>query len=176
MGNIILIGYMGCGKTTVGNCIADLVKTYTFADTDALIVARQGRSISEIFETDGEQEFRMMETALLEELLAEKSDKQILATGGGMPLREENKRLLRRLGTVFYMRVTPETVYHRVQNDTTRPLLQCDNPMERIREMIRTRGPVYEAAADAVLDVDSLTPRGAADKILEIADRIGANK
>ncbi len=171
MGNIILIGYMGCGKTTVGNCIADLVKTYTFADTDALIVARQGRSISEIFETDGEQEFRMMETALLEELLAEKSDKQILATGGGMPLREENKRLLRRLGTVFYMRVTPETVYHRVQNDTTRPLLQCDNPMERIREMLGERAAAYETAADVILDADRLTPRGAAEEILKLAGK-----
>lgn len=176
MNNIILVGYMGCGKTTVGNCIADLANAYTFADTDALIVAGQGRSINDIFETDGEPAFRAMETALLEKLLMENTDRLVLATGGGMPVREENRRLLKELGTVVYMRVTPETVYGRIRHDTTRPLLQCDNPMERIREMIRTRGPAYEAAADAVLDVDSLTPREAAGKILEIADRIGANR
>lgn len=176
MRNIILVGYMGCGKTTVASCIADLAKGYTFADTDVLLVAQQGRSIGEIFETEGEPSFRAMETALLEKLIADGSDGLVLATGGGMPVREENRRLLRQLGTVIYMRVTPETVYGRIRHDTTRPLLQCDNPMERIREMIKAREPAYEAAADIVLDVDCFTPQTAAGEILKIVDGMGENR
>lgn len=176
MSNIILVGYMGCGKTTVGKCIVNLAKGYTFADTDEMIAAQQGRSISRIFEMDGESVFRAMETALLEKLLADKSDRLVLATGGGMPVREENRRLLRRLGAVIYMRVTPETVYGRIRNDTTRPLLQCNNPMERIREMIENRGPAYEAAADMVLDADGFTPQEAAGEVLKTVNRIGANR
>ncbi len=171
MSNIILTGYMGCGKTTVGTCIADLADGYTFADTDALIVAQQGRSINDIFEADGEAAFRAMETALLEKLLAENTDRLVLATGGGMPVREENRRLLKALGTVIYIRVTPETVYGRIQHDTTRPLLQCENPMERIREMLGARAAAYEAAADVILDADRLTPRGAVEEILKLAGK-----
>ncbi|MBD5471083.1 MAG: shikimate kinase, partial [Lachnospiraceae bacterium] len=152
MNNIILIGYMGCGKTTVGKNIAKL-KKHIFTDTDELIVAQQNRSISDIFEKDGEDVFRAMETALLEKMIADGNDRLVISTGGGMPVREENRQLLRQLGTVVYMRVKPETVYERIKGDTTRPLLQCDNPLERIREMIKSRGPAYEAAAELVIDV-----------------------
>lgn len=169
MENIILIGYMGCGKTTVGKSIVKLTKR-TFADTDEMIVAQQGRSISDIFEKDGEDVFRAMETALLEKMIADGNDGLVISTGGGMPVREENRALLNKLGTVVYMRVKPETVYERIKGDTTRPLLQCDNPLERIREMIKSRGPAYEAAAEVVIDVDSLTQLEAAE---EIIGRIG---
>ena len=166
MNNIILAGYMGCGKTTVGKRIAELAK-YTFADTDEMIVTQQGRSISEIFEKDGEEAFRAMETALLEKMIADKSDGLVLSTGGGMPVREENRPLLKRLGTVVYMRVMPDTVYERIKGDTTRPLLQCGNPPERIKEMTTGRTPAYEAAAKIVIDVDNLTPQEAAEEIIK---------
>lgn len=166
MRNIILIGYMGCGKTTVGKSIVEMTK-YMFSDTDEMIVAEQGRSISDIFEQDGEQKFRDMETALLAKMLAEKTDMRVISTGGGMPVREENRQLLRQLGTVVYLRVKPETVYKRIKGDTTRPLLQCENPMERIREMIKNRGPAYEAAAEFVMDVDNMTQREAAEEIIK---------
>ena len=169
MKNIILIGYMGCGKTTVGKSIVMLTKR-TFADTDEMIVAQQNRSISDIFEKDGEDAFRAMETALLEKMIADKNDSLVISTGGGMPVREENRQLLRQLGTVVYMRVKPETVYERIKGDTTRPLLQCDNPLERIREMIKSRGPAYEAAAEFIIDVDRLTQQEAAEEIIR---RIG---
>lgn len=165
MNNIILVGYMGCGKTTVGKSIAKFAN-YTFTDTDEMIAAQQGRSISEIFEKDGEDTFRAMETAFLEKLIAQKSDRFVISTGGGMPVREENRALLKRLGTVVYMRVTPDTVYERIKGDTTRPLLQCDNPLERIKEMIISRTPAYEEAAEFVIDVDSLTQQEAAEKII----------
>lgn len=165
MKNIILIGYMGCGKTTVGKSIAKATK-YTFADTDEMIAAQQGRSISDIFAQDGEPAFRDMETALLVKMLTEKNDTRVISTGGGMPVRKENRQLLRQLGTVVYLRVKPETVYERIKDDTTRPLLQCENPIERIREMIKSRGPAYEEAAELVIDVDNLTQREAAEQII----------
>lgn len=169
MKNIILIGYMGCGKTTIGKSIVMLTKR-TFADTDEMIVAQQNRSISDIFEKDGEDAFRVMETALLEKMIADKNDSLVISTGGGMPVRAENQKLLRQLGTVVYMRVKPETVYERIKGDTTRPLLQCDNPLERIREMIKSRGPAYETAAEFIIDVDNLTQQEAAEEIIR---RIG---
>ena len=165
MRNIILVGYMGCGKTTVGKQLAEHTK-YTFTDTDEMIVAQQGRSISDIFEKDGENAFRAMETALLEKMIADGNDTLVISTGGGMPIREENRRLLSRLGTVIYMRVKPETVYERIKGDTTRPLLQCENPLERIREMIKSRGTAYEAVADFIIDVDNLTQREVAEEII----------
>ncbi len=165
MKNIILVGYMGCGKTTVGKSIAEATK-YTFADTDEMIVAQQGRSISDIFAQDGEPAFRDMETALLVKMLTEKNDTCVISTGGGMPVQKENRNLLRQLGTVVYLRVKPETVYERIKGDTMRPLLQCENPMERIREMIKSRDPAYEAAAELVIDVDDLTQREVAEQII----------
>lgn len=165
MKNIILIGYMGCGKTTVGKSIAEATK-YTFVDTDEMIVAQQGRSISDIFAQDGEPVFRDMETALLVKMLTEKNDTRVISTGGGMPVQKENRQLLRQLGIVVYLRVKPETVYERIKGDTTRPLLQCENPIERIREMIKSRGPAYEETAELVIDVDNLTQREAAEQII----------
>ena len=164
MKNIILVGYMGCGKTTVGESIAEATR-YTFADTDEMIVAQQGRSISDIFAQDGEPAFRDMETALLVKMLTEKNDTCVISTGGGMPVQKENRNLLRQLGTVVYLRAKPETVYERIKGDTTRPLLQCENPMERIREMIKSRNPAYEEAAELVIDVDDLTQREVAEQI-----------
>lgn len=165
MDNIILTGYMGCGKTTVGKIIASLTDR-KFIDTDELIEIQEKKSISDIFEKDGELSFRDMETALLKKMISEKSKGLVIATGGGMPLREENRELLKLLGTVVYIRVKPETVYERLKADKTRPLLQCDNPKERIREMLQGREPAYEAAADIVIDADSITQEAAAEKII----------
>ena len=128
--NIILIGYMGCGKTTVGKNLARITG-YTFTDTDEMIEKEQGRTISEIFATDGEEAFRKMETKLLEQLIQEQSTQLVISTGGGMPLREKNRKLLAELGTVIYLQTKPQTVYERIKDDTKRPLLQC---AELIRE------------------------------------------
>ncbi|MDE7478489.1 MAG: shikimate kinase, partial [Lachnospiraceae bacterium] len=123
MDNIILTGYMGSGKTTVGRNVAKLMN-YTFVDTDELIVEQQNRSINEIFAADGEQAFRDMETALLQKLIADKKEHLVISTGGGMPLRAENRQLLSRLGKVVYLKASPKTIYNRIKGDTTRPLLQ----------------------------------------------------
>ncbi|MGN1171435.1 MAG: shikimate kinase, partial [Lachnospiraceae bacterium] len=108
MDNIILIGYMGCGKTTLGIRLSYHMRI-PFLDTDKLIEKNENREISGIFAQDGEEAFREMETETLRTLLRDKTRK-VISTGGGLPLREENRRLLKELGTVVYLRAEPETV------------------------------------------------------------------
>lgn len=152
--NLILIGFMGSGKTSVGLKLSYRMRV-PVEDTDKLIERREGRSVSEIFAEEGEAYFRRQETALLEELL-QKKQRVIYSVGGGTPVRSENRELLKKLGTVVYLRVRPETVYERLQGDTTRPLLQCENPLQRITELMDSRKEAYEACADVTVDVDGL--------------------
>ena len=153
--NIILIGFMGCGKSSVGIRLSYQLRR-TMIDTDKWIEQRQKKTISQIFQESGEEAFRQMETECLKELIRT-ADRQIISVGGGLPMREENHELLKELGRVFYLKVTPETVYERVKNDTTRPLLQVEDPMERIRTLMEKRAPVYEACADVILEASDLT-------------------
>lgn len=149
--NIILTGFMGCGKSSVGFRLSYYLRR-TLLDTDKWIEKKQGMSISEIFDRYGEGTFRQMETDCLKELL-NTADHQIIATGGGLPIREENHVLLKELGTVYYLKVTPEVVYDRLKGDTTRPLLQGDHPREKIEELFKARTPVYEQCADYIVEV-----------------------
>lgn len=150
--NIILTGFMGSGKTTLGLRLSYRLRI-PFLDTDNLIVQKAGMSIPEIFETKGEAAFRQMETELLQEL-GERTGRYIISTGGGTPLREENRKALKNLGTVVLFRVSPEEVWKRIGKDQNRPLLQCDDPQQRIRDLLAERTPKYEAAADFIIDVD----------------------
>ena len=86
--------------------------------------------------------------------ILEYKDRYIISVGGGLPLRAENRELLKKLGNVIYLRAKPDTIYERLKNDTTRPLLQCENPQKKITEMLAERSPIYEKAATAVVDVD----------------------
>lgn len=164
--NIVLVGYMGCGKTTVGMNLAKICG-YTFVDTDEMIELEQKETISNIFATRGEAAFRDMETALLEKMISENRQKLVISTGGGMPVKEVNRKLLNKLGTVVYLKASAETVYNRTKNDTKRPLLQCENPQERINEMLAVRGPIYEDVANVVIEVDLLKQSEIAEKIKE---------
>lgn len=161
--NIILIGFMGCGKSSVGIRLSYQLRR-TMIDTDKWIEQRQKKTISQIFQESGEEAFRQMETECLKELIRT-ADRQIISVGGGLPMREENHELLKELGRVFYLKVTPETVYERVKNDTTRPLLQVEDPMERIRTLMEKRVPVYEACADVILEASDLTLEEITEKI-----------
>ncbi|MDY5869594.1 MAG: shikimate kinase [Suilimivivens sp.] len=161
--NIILIGFMGCGKSSVGIRLSYQLRR-TMIDTDKWIEQRQKKTISQIFQESGEEAFRQMETECLKELIRT-ADRQIISVGGGLPMREENHELLKELGRVFYLKVTPETVYERVKNDTTRPLLQVEDPMERIRTLMEKRAPVYEACADVILEASDLTLEEITEKI-----------
>lgn len=162
--NIILIGFMGSGKTSVGIGLSYRLRM-PVEDTDKLIERREGCSVSDIFRDRGEDCFRQLETELLREL-AEGGGARIYSVGGGTPVRLENRKLLKRLGTVVYLRVRPETVYERLKNDDTRPLLRCENPLERIRELMGSRADAYEETADIILDVDEMTPEEIQDSIV----------
>ena len=162
--NIILIGFMGSGKTTVGVKLSWKFKM-PVEDTDKLIESREGRSISEIFACEGEAGFRAMETALLEEI-SKRSYARILSVGGGTVVNPVNRQLLKQCGTVIYLRLTPETVYKRLMGDTTRPLLQCENPLEKIRSLMEARKAAYEECADIIIDVDKLTVDGVLQSIV----------
>ena len=152
MGDIILIGFMGCGKTTVGLKLSYRLRR-PVVDTDKEIERAEKRTISEIFATDGEAYFRERETDCLRRLLAGGSGR-ILSVGGGLPLREENRALLHELGQVFYLRAGAQTIYERLKHDTTRPLLQGDDPQGKIERLLKEREACYTAAADVVIDVD----------------------
>ncbi len=164
MKNYILVGYMGCGKTTVGKNLARICNM-RFLDTDELIEEKQGRKISDIFATDGEQAFRDMETEVLQEMLEQKRTGFVISTGGGMPVREENRELLKKLGIVFYLKAKPDTVYERVKGDTKRPLLQCEDPLSRIRAMQEQREPAYREASDYIVEVDEYKQSQIAEQI-----------
>lgn len=153
--NIVLIGFMGSGKTSVGLKLSYRLRI-PVEDTDKLIENRQGVTVSEIFATEGEEAFRRMETELLQEL-GQRPYGRILSVGGGTPVREENRKLLKQCGTVVYLRAKAETIYERLQGDTTRPLLQCENPLERIRELLAAREDAYEECADVAVDVDDIS-------------------
>lgn len=149
MKHIVLIGFMGSGKSTMGKLVANKLG-WTFVDTDHYIEKKEGRTISAIFTDDGEDYFRSLETEVLKELL-ESEEKKVLALGGGTPLREENRALLKDAGYVIFLKVTPKEAYERLKDDTERPLLQVPNPQEKIKELLDFRNPIYESAADYVL-------------------------
>ena len=155
MNNIILIGFMGSGKTTVGIRLSYHMRR-TFVDTDKEIERQQEKEISQIFAQEGEPYFRMLETKLLEKMIETEHDR-IISTGGGLAVKAENRALLKRLGTVVYLKPSPETVYERIKGDTKRPLLQCEDPLQRIRELMKAREEAYSDAADIVVDVDGKT-------------------
>lgn len=165
MSNVILIGYMGCGKSTIGKKLSFRMKM-PYLDTDKLIENEQKTTISHIFETQGENAFRDMETRCIKKLFENKQD-YVISVGGGLPLREENRLLLSRLGQVVYLRATPETIYSRLKGDKTRPLLQGDDPQGKIHRMIKERGPVYEQASQIIVDVDGKSCEEIMNQIVE---------
>lgn len=147
------MGFMGCGKSTIGYKLSYKLKR-CLIDTDSLIEQKEGRIISDIFATKGEAYFRSLETNCLK-MLQEELGERIISLGGGTPLREENRSLIKELGTVIYLKASPETIYERTKNNTKRPLLQCENPKTRIEELLQQRNDIYESLADVVVCVDN---------------------
>lgn len=168
--NLVLIGFMGSGKTSVGLKLSYRLRM-TVEDTDKLIERREGRSIREIFASQGEEYFRQLESALLAELTGQRYAR-IYSVGGGTPVREENRRLLKKLGKVIYLRVKPETVYERLKGDTSRPLLQCEDPLGRIKELMESRREAYESCADVIVDADELEMDTLINKIEEEGNKM----
>jgi shikimate kinase len=140
--NIILTGFMGTGKTTVGKLLAHRLG-YRFVDTDELIQERSGKTIPEIFQEMGESAFRRMEAEIARELAA--GEGLVVATGGRLMLDPENAEVLGRRGRVFCLQAAPEEIVARVTGDAgvARPLLEGDDPLTRIRALLRERGAGY---------------------------------
>ena len=137
MKHIILMGFMGCGKSTIGGKLSNKLNK-GLIDTDSFIEQKEGMSISEIFATKGEAYFRDLEYACLK-TLSQETDASIIALGGGTPLREANQPLLKELGTIIYLKASPDTIYERTRHNNKRPLLQCENPRGRIEELLTQR-------------------------------------
>lgn len=172
MKNLVLIGYMGCGKTTIATFLAKHAN-YKMIDTDLYIEKQENAKVSEIFASYGENYFRQRETENIKTLIEDNKNTEdiVFSTGGGLPVKEENRVLLHKLGLVVYLKVSAETVYERLKGDTTRPLLQCDDPMERIEKMLAERNPIYENASDITVEVDHLSEQEIVNRILESSNK-----
>lgn len=162
--NIVLIGFMGCGKTTIGTALAEKLE-YKLLDTDAVIVDKEGKSIKTIFAEQGEGYFRNVETKTLEEL-EQTLEKAVVSTGGGLPLRECNGTILKRLGFVVFLKVEKETVLKRLEGDTTRPLLQGDNVENKVKDLLEFRNPIYEYTAHVAIETDNKSVDEIVDEII----------
>lgn len=152
MTNIILIGFMGAGKTTLGKATAQAVGC-RFVDTDDLIEETTGEKISDIFATKGEPYFRDLETQTIKGLLAQ-PEQMVVAVGGGLPVRTENRQLLKQLGTVIYLKADIDTLLSRLEGDTSRPKLQGGDLRERIESLMARREALYEDAAQEEVYTD----------------------
>ena len=160
---VFLTGFMGSGKSTVGRQLSRRLGL-PFMDTDSRIEKEQKKSITDIFAAEGEEAFRNMETQVLC-TVREEGVSRVVSTGGGLPMREENRGIMKDAGRVVFLRVRPETVYTRLQGDTTRPLLQKADPQAEVRRLLAERNPVYESGADLIVDVDGRTPEELAEEI-----------
>ena len=163
MRNIFLIGPMGSGKTTIGRQLASRIGK-EFYDTDKEIEKRTGVDVARIFEIEGEDGFRARETKMLKDLVS-KND-TIIATGGGSILVEENRNCIKENGQVVYLKSSSQKLYDRTARDKKRPLLNTDDRMATIEELLKIRGPFYEAAADVIVSTDDEPVQQIMNKII----------
>lgn len=163
--NIIFVGPMGAGKTTIGRQIAKALGR-TFYDSDNEIEKRTGVTIPLIFELEKEQGFRIRESAMIKELLSK--DNIVLATGGGAILSEKNRRIMSDHGYVVYLCAPLEQLVRRTARDKNRPLLQTKNPKKTIEDLLTIRDPLYRDVADHVLETDKFTVRQVVSRLQKI--------
>ncbi len=166
--NIVLIGFMGSGKSSIGKLVAKRMG-FQFIDTDAIVAGRAGLEIPAIFARFGEERFREMETAAIESL--RHLTRCVIATGGGAVLREKNRALLRETGFVVCLTVSEEVIFERVSRNSRRPLLQTENPRETVAKMLATRRALYEETAHLMLDTTAFPRDRAADAVIVAAKR-----
>ncbi len=166
--NIVLIGFMGSGKTSIGKRLSLRMK-WEFIDMDDFIEKREGMSVSKIFAEKGEDYFRNIERELCLRFSEPKC--KIIATGGGVIKNEKNMRNLKLGGVIVYLSSTPETIAYNLRNDDSRPLLKCEDKLGRIRELLGQREPVYKKYADITIDVSELNMEDTLNKITEEYNR-----
>ncbi|WP_321391896.1 shikimate kinase [uncultured Desulfuromusa sp.] len=166
--NIILTGFMGTGKTTLGRLLAKRID-YDFVDTDTLIEEQTGLSIAKLFETRGETAFRKLEANLVEDLALKEG--QVLATGGGLVLNPHNVKVLAATGHIICLTAAPEDILARVsQQQNLRPLLSEKDPQTKINELLRQRDTVYKQFPQ--LSTSAQTLEQLIDKLLKLIDAL----
>lgn len=166
--NIALIGFMGAGKTVVGQVLATKLKK-EFIELDELIVRRAGKLITQIFAEDGEIAFRELEIAVTKEVAGKQN--QVIATGGGVILNRINVDRLRESSIIVYLAVSPVEILKRVAGDQGRPLLDTPDREKRIKELLSLRRPLYEQAADIKVNTTRKSIQSIVDEITEAKDR-----
>ena len=171
MNQIILIGFMGAGKTTIGKALAKSLNR-EFADTDERIEADTGRKIPDIFEKEGEPYFRRLETETLQKLEKE-GIPRVIAVGGGLPMQSENGPILNRMGTVVFLEADTDTLEARLRGDTSRPKLQGGELRERILTLMREREETYRQVAHLSVRTDH---RSVDEVTEEIKKRISSER
>jgi len=160
--NIYLVGPMGAGKSTIGRVLAAELHL-GFRDSDKVIEDRTGADIPWIFDMEGEEGFRDRESAVLSEL--SKDNNIVIATGGGIILRAENREMMKASGYVCYLTASTEQLVERTARDKKRPLLQVENPRQKIIELLALRDPLYREAADFIINTDRRSPKLVAQEI-----------
>jgi shikimate kinase len=161
--HIALVGLPGSGKSTIGRQLARLCGV-ELVDVDAQIEAHLGCSIKNYFASHGEEAFRDVESQVLARLLG-RVQPCVLATGGGAVLRPENRQALRACSTVFYLQAQPEAIAQRLRGDTVRPLMQGVDALQRLRDLLKVRGPLYEQVAHYSIDTQRQSTAQVARKI-----------
>ena len=162
--NIVLIGFMGTGKSTVSDCLHSMFGMKV-VEMDQVIAEREQMSIPDIFAAYGEEYFRGLETRLLVEMQSQKNT--VVSCGGGAALRERNVAEMKKNGKVVLLTASPETVYERVKDDGGRPLLEGRKDVKGISELMEQRRAKYEAAADIVVNTDNKTARQVCEELVQ---------
>lgn len=162
--NIVLIGMMGAGKSTIGLELAKYLENYTLVDMDSEIEKRENMKISEIFKKYGEKYFRNYETDLIKELC--QNENQVISTGGGVFEKEENRKILKENGKVFYLKASPEKLFERIKSQTHRPLLQQGFGIEKVKTILESREKNYEQA-HFIIDTENELPYNIIKRIAE---------
>jgi len=165
--NIILIGFRGTGKTTIGKVLAQRLGK-EFVDADEYLERKEGKTIKDIFAEGGEKLFREIETEIIAELCL--SDNRVVATGGGAILREENVKTLKKSGIIILLEADVDTIYKRIHKgtmtDQRRPSLTNRGAYEEIEYLLEYRRPLYDRTADFVINTTSMSTIDAANKII----------
>lgn len=161
--NIVLIGFMGCGKSSIGRRLATRLG-HELLDSDDLITARAGKSVSEIFALEGEAGFRIRETEELRTL--EGMQGIVLATGGGAILSPMNREILHRIGLVVWLHADVETLFERASRSRKRPLLEVENPRTTFTTLLESRLPLYGGTADLKVDATGLSHEQTVESII----------
>ncbi|MDO8886510.1 shikimate kinase [Candidatus Oleimmundimicrobium sp.] len=166
MKNIVLIGFMGSGKTTIGKLLADKLGV-SLIDTDKLIEKKFGKQIKDIFKDEGEDAFRLVESEVINEVSS--VGNKVIACGGGVILNHKNVQALKKNGLLIYLKASAPILFERIREEGSRPLLNVPNPKDKVSELLKARESLYENVADIVIDTSDMN----VDKVVkEIQEKL----